>query len=78
MHTEGMADLTIARLTQACILDGNKYNSRCREEGQQSWAILRDCMVLHNQRREPLLVSAAGPTAMQDSSKVWQGASQSD
>ena len=42
-----------------CILDGNKYASRCREEGEQSWDILRDCMVLRNQRREPLLTSSA-------------------
>ncbi len=45
--------------TQACILDGNKYAARCREEGEQSWDILRDCMVLRNQRREPLLTSSA-------------------
>jgi hypothetical protein len=44
---------------QVCILDGNKYASRCREEGEQSWDILRDCMVLRNQRREPLLTSSA-------------------
>ena len=45
--------------SQVCILDGNKYASRCREEGEQSWDILRDCMVLRNQRREPLLTSSA-------------------
>jgi len=44
---------------QVCILDGNKYASRCREEGEESWDILRDCMVLRNQRREPLLTSSA-------------------
>lgn len=43
---------------QICILDGNKYAGRCREEGEQSWDILRECMVLRNQRREPLLTSS--------------------
>lgn len=46
---------------QVCLLDGNKYMSRCRETGEQSWEILRDCMVLRNQRGEPLLTSRACP-----------------
>ena len=42
-----------------CILDGNKYNARCREVGEQRLEILKECEVLHNQKREPLLHSAA-------------------
>ena len=42
-----------------CILDGNKYNARCREVGEQRLEILEECEVLHNQKRDPLLHSSA-------------------
>ena len=44
---------------QVCILDGNKYNARCREVGEQRLEILEECEVLHNQKRDPLLHSSA-------------------
>lgn len=31
---------------QVCILDGNRYNKRCREAGEQRLDILDDCEVL--------------------------------
>lgn len=33
---------------QVCILDGNKYNTKCREAGEQRLEILDDCEVCHN------------------------------
>ena len=45
---------------QLCILDGNKFNSRCREMGEQM-EILDECEVLKNQKGEPLMI--AGGTA---------------
>ena len=47
------------RTAQVCILDGNKYNARCREVGEQRLEILEECEVLHNQKRDPLLHSSA-------------------
>lgn len=45
---------------QLWILDGNKYNTRVREAGEQRVETLIDCEVLRNQKGEPLLTSAAG------------------
>ena len=45
---------------QLCILDGNKFNSRCREIGEQRMEVLDECEVLVNQKGEPLMV-AGGP-----------------
>ena len=45
---------------QACIVNGNQYNTRCREEHTQRMDLLAECEVLHNQRSEPLL--ACGPS----------------
>ena len=42
---------------QLCILDGNKFNSRCREIGEQRMEILDECEVLKNQKGEPLMVA---------------------
>ena len=47
-------------VVQLCILDGNKFNSRCREMGEQM-EILDECEVLKNQKGEPLMI--AGGTA---------------
>jgi hypothetical protein len=44
--------------TQVCILDGNKYSTRCRETGEQRLEILDECEVLRNQKGEPLLASS--------------------
>ncbi|MCJ1461803.1 hypothetical protein MMC07_000402 [Pseudocyphellaria aurata] len=44
---------------QLCILDGNKYNTRVREAGEQRIEILDECEVLSNQKGEPLLIAAA-------------------
>jgi hypothetical protein len=44
---------------QVCILDGNKYASRCREAGEQRSEILDECEVLRNQKGEPLLVAGS-------------------
>ena len=49
---------TCACLTlQLCILDGNKFNSRCREIGEQRMEVLDECEVLKNQKGEPLMVA---------------------
>ena len=48
-------------VVQLCILDGNKFNSRCREMGEQRMEILDECEVLKNQKGEPLMI--AGGTA---------------
>ncbi|KAA6415258.1 MAG: VASP tetramerization domain [Trebouxia sp. A1-2] len=42
---------------ELCILDGNKFNSRCREIGEQRMEILDECEVLKNQKGEPLMVA---------------------
>lgn len=42
---------------ELCILDGNKFNSRCREVGEQRMEILDECEVLKNQKGEPLMVA---------------------
>ena len=52
-HKASAACLTL----QLCILDGNKYNSRCREMGEQRMEILDECEVLKNQKGEPLMVA---------------------
>ncbi|KAK9849495.1 hypothetical protein WJX84_011563, partial [Apatococcus fuscideae] len=50
-----------AGLQDACIevsiLDGNKYNTRCREAGEQRSEIMDECEVLLNQKQEPLLTA---------------------
>ena len=33
-------------MLQVCILDGNRYNKRCREAGEQRLEILDDCEVI--------------------------------
>ena len=42
---------------QLCILDGNKFNSRCREIGEQRLEVLDECEVLQKQKGEPLMVA---------------------
>lgn len=44
-------------MLQLCILDGNKFSSRCREVGEQRMEILDECEVLKNQKGEPLMVA---------------------
>ncbi|KAK9803793.1 hypothetical protein WJX73_009593 [Symbiochloris irregularis] len=44
---------------ELCILDGNKYNTRVREAGEQRVEILDECEVLRNQKGDPLLIAAA-------------------
>ncbi|KAK9803940.1 hypothetical protein WJX72_006604 [[Myrmecia] bisecta] len=61
-------DLSGARV-EACILDGNKYNTRCRELGEQKLEVLSECEVLLNQKTEPLLV-ATGSNNDADSPRV--------
>ncbi len=36
------------RTVQVCILDGNKYTSRCREAGEQRLEILDECEVRYS------------------------------
>ncbi|DBA98922.1 hypothetical protein WJX77_006198 [Trebouxia sp. C0004] len=50
---EDLSDMKV----ELCILDGNKYNSRCREIGEQRMEILDECEVLKNQKGEPLMVA---------------------
>ena len=40
---------------QACIVNGNQYNTRCREDGAQRPDLLAECEVLWNSKNEPLL-----------------------
>ena len=54
---------------QLCILDGNKFNSRCREIGEQRMQVLDECEVLKNQKGEPLMV-AGGVANTVDSPQV--------
>ena len=79
----GAAQLTAVRRHQVCILDGNKYNARCREVGEQRLEILEECEVLHNQKRDPLLHSSAckndyhHPQARLCSSLRWKQSTES-
>lgn len=57
MHCQGSASERIFLTLQLCILDGNKFNSRCREMGEQRMEILDECEVLKNQKGEPLMVA---------------------
>ncbi|KAL3135970.1 PSII 6.1 kDa protein [Trebouxia sp. C0010 RCD-2024] len=61
-------DLTSIRL-ELCILDGNKFNHRCREIGEQRVEVLDECEVLKNQKGEPLMV-AGGVANSGDSPQV--------
>ncbi|KAK9918510.1 hypothetical protein WJX75_004610 [Coccomyxa subellipsoidea] len=54
---ERMSDEVQGMRIEVCILDGNKYTSRCREAGEQRLEILDECEVMRNQRNEPLLVA---------------------
>ncbi|CAL8469005.1 g8546 [Coccomyxa elongata] len=54
---ERMVDEVQGMRIEVCILDGNKYTSRCREAGEQRLEILDECEVMRNQRNEPLLVA---------------------
>ena len=58
-HYESWGNIGPRLTHQVCILDGNKYNARCREVGEQRLEILEECEVLHNQKRDPLLHSSA-------------------
>ena len=43
---------------QLCIVNGNRYSTRCRETGEQRAELLTECEVLLNQKGDPLLVAA--------------------
>ena len=47
---------------QLCIVNGNRYSTRCREAGEQRADLLSECEVLLNQKNEPLL-AASGAAA---------------
>ncbi|KAK9825886.1 hypothetical protein WJX81_001066 [Elliptochloris bilobata] len=53
--TEDLGEMRV----EAAVMDGNKFNTRCREAGEQRLEILDECEVLLNQKGEPLLVAGS-------------------
>ena len=48
---------------QLCIVNGNRYSTRCREAGEQRADLLSECEVLLNQKNEPLLAASGAAAA---------------
>lgn len=59
------------RAVQVCILDGNKYTSRCREAGEQRLEILDECEVkLRCSKLSPEAASVICPSGMANRLRV--------
>ena len=61
--------LDICHVPQMCILDGNAYDAKCLEAGQERDEDLNACSLLVNNKMQPLL-SPSGAAAHNQHSKV--------
>lgn len=68
----GMALLTNHNALQMCILDGNAYDAKCLEAGQERDEDLDACSLLCNNKMQPLLTPGSAASHNTHSKVVVQ------